>query len=163
MPLHRTRKQSGELAELAFIYKAVSLGFVVSKPYGDSAPYDFVVGYRHSLRRVQVRSSSASYRGSYRINTTRCNLAQRSRYTFADIDVLVAYIPPLDAWYIFPLFAISHATAIQVYPGRKRSRGRYEIWRDRWDLLRRPRARSSSFRKKQPAVEAGTIAIPRRH
>jgi len=43
--LHATRngKKRGELAELAFILKAASLGLAVAKPYGDSEPYDFIV------------------------------------------------------------------------------------------------------------------------
>src|SRR5947209_3330027 len=36
-----TTKRRGELAELAFVYKAASLGFGVAKPYGDSERYDF--------------------------------------------------------------------------------------------------------------------------
>ena len=34
-------KKRGELAELAFLHKAVSLGFPVSKTYGDSDRFDF--------------------------------------------------------------------------------------------------------------------------
>jgi hypothetical protein len=48
-----TTKRRGELAELAFILKAVSLGFAVSKPYGDSERYDFILDPRdlHVWRR----------------------------------------------------------------------------------------------------------------
>ncbi len=35
-------KRQGELAELAFVMKAMSMGFLVSKPWGDSDRYDFV-------------------------------------------------------------------------------------------------------------------------
>ena len=35
-------KIHGELAELAFLFKAASLGIAVAKPYGDSLPYDFM-------------------------------------------------------------------------------------------------------------------------
>jgi hypothetical protein len=38
-----TTKRRGELAELAFTLKAASLGFSVSKPYGDSDRYDFIL------------------------------------------------------------------------------------------------------------------------
>ena len=36
-------KRRGELAELAFLYKAASQGFGVAKPYGDSERYDFIL------------------------------------------------------------------------------------------------------------------------
>src|ERR1700675_2682302 len=36
-------KRRGELAELAFLKKAIGMGFLVSKPWGDSDRYDFIV------------------------------------------------------------------------------------------------------------------------
>ena len=39
----RGTKKRGELAELAFVYKAASMGFAVARPYGDSDRYDFIV------------------------------------------------------------------------------------------------------------------------
>src|SRR2546430_14529241 len=36
-------KRTGELAEAAFLHKAVGLGLKVTKPWGDSERYDFVV------------------------------------------------------------------------------------------------------------------------
>src|SRR3984957_10755817 len=36
-------KRRGELSELAFFYKAASLGFGVAKPWGDSERYDFIL------------------------------------------------------------------------------------------------------------------------
>jgi len=42
----QTTKRRGELAELAFTLKATTLGFAVSKPYGDSERYDFIVDAR---------------------------------------------------------------------------------------------------------------------
>lgn len=42
-----TTKRRGELAELAFALKAASLGFGVSKPFGDSERYDSIVDSRN--------------------------------------------------------------------------------------------------------------------
>jgi len=57
-------KRKGELSELAFAYKAVSMGFGVSKPYGDSERFDFIVTSGRRVWRVQVKSVyKASYRG----------------------------------------------------------------------------------------------------
>ena len=36
-----TGKRRGEMAEAAFVAKAISLGFWVAKPWGDSDPFDF--------------------------------------------------------------------------------------------------------------------------
>jgi hypothetical protein len=51
----RTSKRRGELAELAILWKAASLGFTVAKPYGDSDPYDFIVDAGGHQFRVQVK------------------------------------------------------------------------------------------------------------
>jgi PD-(D/E)XK endonuclease len=40
-----TTKRRGELAELAFTLKATALGFTVSRPYGESNRYDFIVDF----------------------------------------------------------------------------------------------------------------------
>jgi len=53
-------KKKGEAAELAFMLKAVSLGFGVAKPWGDSERYDFILDTGTRLWRVQVKSGSHS-------------------------------------------------------------------------------------------------------
>ena len=41
--LHLPTKRRGEIAEAAFLQKAASLGFSVSKPWGESDRYDFIL------------------------------------------------------------------------------------------------------------------------
>ena len=52
----QTTKRRGELAELAFALKAASLGFGVSRPWGDSERYDFILDADdlHPLRHASV-------------------------------------------------------------------------------------------------------------
>jgi len=47
-------KRSGEMSEAAFLLKASSMGFRVSKPWGDSERYDFVVDSGGRLWRGQL-------------------------------------------------------------------------------------------------------------
>ena len=56
---HATRhpKLRGEIAEMAFLLKTARLGLCVSKPYGDSYAYDFIVDTGTRLWRVQVKST----------------------------------------------------------------------------------------------------------
>jgi PD-(D/E)XK endonuclease len=49
-------KQRGELAELAFMFKAINMGFGVAKPWGDSERYDFILNAGRVHWRVQVKS-----------------------------------------------------------------------------------------------------------
>jgi hypothetical protein len=48
--------QQGDLGEAAFVYKALSLGLVVAKPYGNMHRYDFMVDGGNGLSRVQVKA-----------------------------------------------------------------------------------------------------------
>ncbi len=52
-----TRKQRGQLAEAAFPAIAARLGFRVSKPWGESSRYDFILDNGRRLLRVQVKSA----------------------------------------------------------------------------------------------------------
>src|SRR3989442_11660140 len=62
-------KRRGELAELAFVYKAASLGFGVAKPYGDSERYDFILDSGSKLWRIQEKSTSTLLNGMYHVNS----------------------------------------------------------------------------------------------
>ncbi len=50
-------KLMGELSELDFLRKAMGMGMIVSKPWGDSYRYDFVCDTNGKLWRTQVRST----------------------------------------------------------------------------------------------------------
>ena len=52
-------KRRGEIAELAFMQKVVSLGFAVAKPWGDSERYDYILDAGGRFWRVQVGESEA--------------------------------------------------------------------------------------------------------
>ena len=105
MQQNQTYKLQGELVELRFLARAAELGLRVSKPYGDSAPYDFLVESGGTVYKVQVKSTgfrTPKCRG-YVCATHR----QGSRYSKKDVDFIAAYIVSEDAWYIIPLRAIS--------------------------------------------------------
>src|SRR5437763_15654289 len=118
-------KLQGELIELAFLHKAVSLGFAVAKPYGDSERYDFIVDYRDNidrkLLRVQVKSTAVLHQGAYRVLCSHCSTwRHRAAYSTRQIDFLVAYIIPENAWYVFPVAVIGVRTGINLFtPDRK--------------------------------------------
>jgi hypothetical protein len=133
-------KLQGELIELAFLHKAVSLGFAVAKPYGDSERYDFIVDYRDSidrkLLRVQVKSTALLHQGCYRIWCAH-TLTRRSRaaYSLRQIDFLVAYIIPENAWYVFPIAVIKTRTCIKLFTHHRETKSRYEEFREAWQLM----------------------------
>jgi hypothetical protein len=65
----KSHKERGEWAELQFMARATGLGLGVSKPWGESRPYD--VGIEHGQRymRVQVKSTIYKIGKSYVCNT----------------------------------------------------------------------------------------------
>jgi len=94
-----TRKRRGEMAEAAFVAKAVSLGFGVAKPWGDSDPFDFIVQAGGRLSKVQVKSAHCvGEDGTYSI---RAHGHDMKAYRADQIDVLVAYVVPENVWYVF--------------------------------------------------------------
>ena len=144
----RTKKDKGYLAEMAFATKAMSLGFNVCKPMGETPGFDFVLeggglpGRRVPVYKVQVKSGWMEWHGGYPV---KISLANRT-YRADDADFIVVYIVPEDAWYVMPVAAASHARMASFYPHVTNSRGRLEIYREAWHLLGRP---SRASRKAQ--------------
>ena len=127
------RKNLGELAELAFMRKAASLGFAVAKPWGDSDRYDVIVRFEKMFWRVQVKSviGIRPSRQSYRVKTTR---GGNGTYSADEIDFLVAYVFPKDCWYVFPAAVVEGRDSVCVRPESKKCR--LIQYREAWDLMR---------------------------
>ena len=136
-------KRQGELVELAFLHKAVSLGFAVAKPYGDSERYDFIVDYRDNidqrLLRVQVKSTALVHQGCYRVWCTHSRTRRdKAVYSLRQIDFLVAYIIPENAWYVFPIGVIKARTCLKLFTHHRETKSRYEQFREAWQLMSDP-------------------------
>jgi PD-(D/E)XK endonuclease len=128
----RDTKKRGELSELAFVYKAASLGFCVARPYGDSDRFDFIVIAEKHFWRVQVKSSRTLRCGKYIINAQRHLRSGVAPYTADEIDFLAAYIIPEDSWLIIPVKAFVPRTVIRVYPKGGSRTNEYSEYREAW-------------------------------
>ncbi len=130
-----TGKRRGEIAEAAFLAKVASLGFTVSKTWGDSDRYDFVVDGGAGLRRVQVKSAHCEGEdGGYSFRTHDHGFRA---YCAEDIDALVAYVVPKDAWYVFPVKVFRRLRSLKLFPETKKKRSKFEKYREGWESLRR--------------------------
>jgi len=157
-PTHKTKprrtkpnkKRTGELAEAAFLLKAASLGFGVTKPWGDSERYDFILDSGERLWRVQVKCTETEKYG-YKIPTATFTGGRAGvPYTAEDIDVLVAQVVPLDVWYVVPVEAFAPRASLRFFPAGSK-RARFEQYREAWHLLR----------AKPQAIAAETLAFDR--
>ena len=138
-----TTKRRGELAELAFTFKATGLGFAVSKPYGDSERYDFIVDSHEpdampKLYRVQVKCSTVLLDGQYHVNAHRRVNGRAVPYKLTEIDFIAAYVIPEDSWFIIPLHNILGVCSLLFRSKHDRKPGIYDGYREAWRLLREP-------------------------
>ncbi|HKW16026.1 MAG TPA: group I intron-associated PD-(D/E)XK endonuclease [Terriglobales bacterium] len=135
-PAKFTNQQRGQLAELAFMRKAASLGLSAAKPCNEGERYDFIARAHNVCWRVQVKSASKKSvsRHHYRVKTAGGRSRGRpTPYSATEIDFLVAYIQPENIWYVFPAIVIEGRRDICVSPGSKRST--YEQYREAWKLM----------------------------
>ena len=133
-PFMRNTKRRGEWAEAAFVAKAMGQGLRVSKPLGDSDPYDFVVlNVRNAVNRVQVKSAWARRIGrGYEVHSTNKKLDR------GGFDFLVVALPEIDVWYVIPADAVHGKRTVRLYaaePRRRKTRCDHEPYREAWHLL----------------------------
>jgi len=132
-----TPKQLGEIAEAEFIAKAVGMGFVVARPWGDSEPYDFIVNPKKSFYFWRVQVKSAHTVGADGGCSFRAHDHNQRSYTAENIDALVAYARPMNAWYVMPVRVVEELKSLMLYPESRGKRSRFEKWREAWDVFRR--------------------------
>jgi hypothetical protein len=133
----KTHKLRGEWAELRFMTRAAEHGLTVSKPWGDSAPYDLMVEHHGQVLRIQVKSTTCM-----RDNCYKCHVASNGvPYPKDSLDFIAAAacpersrrIIPADTWYIVPVTAVGSQAHLLLAPHRKNSK--YDRYKEAWHLL----------------------------
>jgi hypothetical protein len=155
-------KRMGELAELAFMYRAASEGIWVARPYGDSHPYDFLVQHGRKLLRVQVKSCFTPHRTGFPIHVCRKVAKDKGlQYSEEDVDFIAAYIAPHQAWYLIPIESLKKMKCIRLYPGgiNLRSTPFYETYREAWHLLKQQENTENAETKQRRKLTKGKPAV----
>jgi hypothetical protein len=127
--LIRNHKLRGEWAELRFMARAAEHGLMVSRPWGDSAPYDVMVEHRERIHRVQVKCTTHRRGNSYQCHVS----ANGVPYAKGRLDFIAAYVIPADVWYIIPAAATGAQTHVLLSPHRKNAR--HARYQEAWHLL----------------------------
>src|SRR5947208_3284366 len=109
---------------------AAEHGLCVTKPWGETARYDFAVEHEGHFVRVQVKSTMFMDRGGYSCTVRGC----RGPYEGDPFDFVAAYLIPLDLWYIIPAEKCQGQGSIALYPRLKKSK--YGMYKGAWHLLR---------------------------
>jgi hypothetical protein len=126
----RDPKLRGEWVESVFMERASERGLAVSKPWGDSKSFDFVVGRPGRFVGVQVKSTAFACGGGYSCAVKHNNQA----YARGSFDFVAAYVIPEDAWYIVPAEKMRNKETMILCSASKQAL--YEEYREAWHLLR---------------------------
>jgi hypothetical protein len=138
------RVRLGELGESAFVHKATSLGFHVSKPFGSNEQYDFIVASGPLLWRVQVKCTRRLIGRCYHVCCGRHSGRRAPRYLVSELDFFAVHIQPEDTWYILPARVVCPHRFLYLLPANQREgtlayRGRaahqFEPYREAWHLM----------------------------
>jgi len=124
-------KVRGEWVESVFMARAGEHGLAVSKPWGESSSYDFVVGRPGRFVSVQVKSTVCQSGGGY-----ECCIRGKGNKAYArgSFDFLAAYVVLEDAWYILPASKVRGKETVALFSKSKFAK--YEEYREAWHLLR---------------------------
>jgi antitoxin (DNA-binding transcriptional repressor) of toxin-antitoxin stability system len=154
--------KQGDLSEAAFVFKATSLGLIVSTPHGNLHPYDFIVDGGSGLWRVQVKSCATLDDGLYRVRICRKKEGPAVPYTESEIDFVVAYIVPEKIWYVLPSREVSRHTSLSFRPKGFPGRGPdgHAQYREAWHLLRERTEPDSNEVERQTPPVASVCASP---
>ncbi|MFL6301615.1 MAG: group I intron-associated PD-(D/E)XK endonuclease [Terriglobales bacterium] len=137
-------KKRGEWVELQFMARAAHHGLTVSKPWGDTARYDFIVEHGGRFQRVQVKSTTmfATVRPGRTRSAYLCNTVSRGptvktpgrSYLATEIDFFAFYIIPEDVWYIVPIADVRRAR-FAVYLNPYQRHNKYFRFMEAWHLF----------------------------
>lgn len=123
-------KARGEWVESVFLARAGEEGLTVSKPWGESKRFDFVVGRPPHFVSVQVKCTTVFLHSGYPVAVRHAN----ERYARGSFDFLAGYVVPEDAWYIIP--AAKFAGIARLTLCSTSDEARYGEYREAWHLLR---------------------------
>jgi hypothetical protein len=150
-------KQRGEWAELRFMARASELGFRVTKPWGDSARYDFALETGDRFLRVQVKSTIARGWGGF---ICCLNPTGGPRYTVEQVDFFAVFVIPCDVWYILPA-AVALQTKGRFFLAPDHQGQKYQAYKEAWHLMREGEHKEELVAEPvvvAPDAEAGSIA-----
>jgi len=132
----RNTKAIGDRSELEFALALARVGYIVSKPLGDSHRYDLIIDDGETLSRVQVKTGrltagSVAFR-CYSSHTHRGGVAQRSYR--GEVEYIGVYCPETGDSYLVPESEFVDSTMhLRVAPTVNRQ-DRHIRWASRYKL-----------------------------
>jgi hypothetical protein len=114
-------------------------GLDVFVPLGDYLPQDCLISNAAGkFYRVQIKGTDCSRLRSS--NTERWRITAQCHgkepLDCTKVDVMAAYVLPMDTWYIVPCLEIS-SRCVWLYPSNEKSKAMYEKYKEDWDYFKR--------------------------
>jgi hypothetical protein len=100
--------------------------------------YDFMVEGGNKLWRVQVKTSTCMRDGRYQLCIQRITHRRCVAYKKSELDFVVAYLMPENAWYILPISVIAGRRSLLLAPPGFRGKNPWAKYREAWHLLGKP-------------------------
>ena len=126
----------GDISEARFISDALSKGFIISKPFGNSDKYDFILDSGKILYKVQVKTANFydDKKRRYVCSAVSGRFGKSKLYSDKEVDIVAIWVPSTIYWYIIPTKNIDVKT-LSVYPHYE-SKAKYEKFKNAWELLK---------------------------
>ena len=135
MRIH-VEKARGDIGEAMFLYWMAVFVWIVSRPFGDKQSYDYVVDTRKKLLRVQVKTAyTKTAANSYHVCVGRSEGMKYKPFQKREIDFLVVYLMPEDAWLVLPFSALKGRVAVSIAKKGHPARKRWEKYVGAWELM----------------------------
>ena len=132
-------KQQGTLYEMLFIAECMKRELHPHDSPGDFLPHDMLVlNNAGKIFRVQVKGTDTvnERRGRYpRYRITAKSGNTSSYIDCTKVDVLAAYVRPVDMWYIIPCLRIQNRKAVWLFPDNLESKAQFEKYKENWDYF----------------------------
>ena len=137
----RVNKRKGTAYEYRFFSNILDRGYELFIPAGDDLPVDCVVqNGAGKLFKVQIKGTASpetSNRAKPRYKVI-AGTGKKSKVSIdcTKVDILAAYVDPVDAWYIIPCLELNGKLSTRFYPHSESSTARLEKFRENWGLFK---------------------------
>jgi hypothetical protein len=135
-------KQKGTAYEYRFFSNILDRGYQLFIPAGDALPVDCVVqNGAGKFFKVQIKGTACPETSNrvmprYKVLAGSGKKSKKMSIDCAKVDILAAYVDPVDAWYIIPCLELNGKLSTWFYPHSERSTARFEKFRENWGLFK---------------------------
>lgn len=125
-------KHVGELAEAIFQLRATQEGHIVSKPFGDSSKYDYIIDNGNRLLKIQIKSTfKPPFGKTGRKIMASYGARAKTAYREGDWDFICCYAHDIDTWWIIPFETMNGRVTLYLS-----NTGANAPYKEAWCLLK---------------------------